>query len=470
MTEALKSKFKTEFRAIKTPVFLAGLDKPSKPQLTVHVKAEARNGYLSSHVKRAAQNVFHAPIPVKIQPWKPEDFERPETLEDVVSKLNHDLVVHDPTGAYDRARRILSFSTRLRSQLSRDIAGIFFAPDAGSLVIVLDSSRYVDSRALRLKQLCETEKTVYAAIGAAFADRLDEVPPLRIGFGFPETPVVAVDRASQLNGRGQLRWLRLKKTAMAALMATGFTISQTAHAATDTPAVSGTNTQITGAFADNYGESGGAASFSLAAPWGDKGGVQLDAAAGYAGGDFSGIAAQVFMRNPDKYLLGLLASYGQYDGEDASRIGAKGEIYLSQFTLAAQAGAQFSDSFGDGGYGKVDLGWYATDNFYMSVGGDFSDDADVGVVAVEYRPGFEAYNGLSFFAEGTFGGNDSAVMIGFKSQYYGSSTLKERDRKDMTQNEAFNVLRAVAAMKDQSGYGGFTGTDTGGGGFTPPAT
>lgn len=451
MSEELKSRFTSELSKLSTPIFLGGLDQPLKPRLTLHLKAEAKDPYVLGHAQRAAANVFNSKIPVKIQTWRPDDLLRPDTLQDFVQNLSHDLVVHDPAKSYERARRLMSFADRLRANLGQDVAGIFFAPDAGSIVVVLNDARFIQDKKLKFKHLNATETIAYEALGAAFSGQEDMAPPLRIGFGIPHTALVPVDRLSLTKSRAQVRKIRFKRAAMAALMAAGFASSHTAHA--EGPAVSGTNSEFTGSYVDQYGKSGAMGGFSVATPLNDKTGFQFDAVVGHGDGSMGAVAGQIFMRNPDKYLVGVLASYAGQDGDDVSRLGGKGEIYFEHFTLAAQIGAQFSDEFDDGVYGKFDVGWYATNNLLFSIGADVTEDSEVGVLSVDYRPGFEGYDGLSFYAEMTAGDGDESFRLGFRSQLYGSGTIKDRDRLDMAGNEAYAVYRGLAALKNQAGYG-----------------
>ncbi|MAK61102.1 MAG: hypothetical protein CMK09_09015 [Ponticaulis sp.] len=451
MSEELKSRFTSELSRLSTPIFLAGLDQPKKPKLTLHLKAEAKNPYIMGHAQRAAANVFNSKIPVKIQTWRPEDLLRPDTLQDFVQNLTHDLVVHDPAKSYERARRLLSFATRLRSNLGQDVAGVFFAPDAGSIVVVLNDARFIADKKLKFKHLNVTETIAYEAMGAAFKGQEEMAPPLRIGFGMPQTALVPVDRQSLSSSKAQVRRIRFKRAAMAALMAAGFATSQTAHA--EGPAVSGTNSEISGSYVDQYGDGGAVGGFSVATPLTDKTGFQFDASVGNVDSSLGAVAGQFFMRDPDKYMLGVLASYAGQDGDELTRVGGKGELYFEHFTVAAQVGAQFSDVFDEGPYGKFDVGWYATNNLLFSVGADISEESELGILSMDYRPGFEGYEGLSFYAEVNAGDGDQAFRLGFRSQLYGTGTLKDRDRRDMVGNEAYAVYRGLAALKNQAGYG-----------------
>lgn len=452
MSDHLKSQFSQKLKVLQTPVFLAGLDDSSKPRLTVHIKSEAKNPFIGRQAGNIADAILNTRVRTRIRPHTPTALEKPRTLSGLLQSFQHDLIVYDPVLAFSRAKRIVAFAESLRISLGRKIAGIYFTPESKSLVVVLDGASYFTDGRLSIRDLRDTEKDVYASIARTFEGQLEQVPPVRIGFGFPEKDVVPVDMMSGTKATGKVIKHRLARIAAAAMIGAGMTAGQTAAA--DGPAVEAGNSQISAAYVDLGGDGGGAAGFNLAGNLSGSMGVQLDGVAGSADDEFFGIAGQIFFRNPDQGLIGLVASHADAGDLDMQRLGAKGELYLDQFTLAAQAGGQFSDDFGDGGYALIDLRWYASDNFYLSAGGDFSDDGEMGALKAEFRPGFEAIPGLSFFGETTFGSDgDDSFLIGLRSHFYGQGTLKDRDRKYLAGDEAFNLLRSVAAMKDQAGYG-----------------
>jgi hypothetical protein len=280
---------------------------------------------------------------------------------------------------------------------------------------------------------------------------MDQCPSVRVGFGLPQTDLVAVDSASTV------RWLaraasalrRLwKPLTLAALFGAGMTATAAADGMGDrAPAVSQTNLKVTGLGGEVSGDGAWVFGGALTAPVGQTVGVQFEGGASSVDGDLSwGAAAHVFTRDPDKYLLGLFAAYAKEDDFDldATRIGAEAELYMKQFTLLAHAGYQFSDTLEDGAFGKIDLRWYATDNFAVTVGGEFEKDTTLGNLEVEFMPGFSALPGLAFNVKGSIGDDDFDSVLGGITYYFGSNaSLKDRQRRQDPDSALFGLFQSV---------------------------
>ena len=87
-------------------------------------------------------------------------------------------------------------------------------------------------------------------------------------------------------------------------------------------------------------------------------------------------------------VLGLFGSYGESAdfGLKVARAGAEGEFYLSDLTILATAGYQFSGTNTlDGAFGSIDLRWYVTNNFYMSGGASVEKDKYYGRAGFEWQ-------------------------------------------------------------------------------------
>lgn len=460
MATTVPPQFREAFSAIHTPIFVAGIDRLEKPRLTAHVKKAAAHSGLKRKLVLATSSALGHDIPCRIKTHSPRDLEKRPSLTAFVERFDHELIVHDPTEAFSRAKRLVRYGEILRAELKSALAGIYFSVSTRNIIIVLDASRYFKRGKVMISELNAAERTAYKALDIAYEGHLAQVPPVRIGFGMPDLALVPVDAASMPQKPVPLFQFRFKKPLAFGLAALGLAAGSTAAAQTtgpeqqsSAPAVSGTNFQIFGGYNDFNGDGGGTIGLNAATPFGESYGGQIDVAAGSGGETYYSFAGQLFWRNPDEGLLGLVVSHGDYDGIDVQRVGAKGELYYEEFTIAAQAGAQFSDEFGDGAYGVVDFRWYASDDFYVSAGGDFSDDVSAATIKTEFRPGFDAMPGLSFYGEMQFGDDDGeSFFLAMKNHFYGTGTTKDRDRRDLATDESLAALKIASAMREKMGY------------------
>jgi hypothetical protein len=191
----------------------------------------------------------------------------------------------------------------------------------------------------------------------------------------------------------------------------------------------------------------------LTAPLGESWGLQLEAGtAGVDDDSLFGTAAHIFTRDPDSYLLGLFAAYASEDDFDldATRLGGEAEIYLSQVTLIAKAGYQFSDSLGDGGFGEIELRWYLSDNFALSGGANFDENNSTSRLGAEWQPGFSALPGLAFRVDGVFGEDDYDSILGGLTYYFGTdASLKDRHRRQDPDTALFSLFQNVQQERDK---------------------
>ena len=135
---------------------------------------------------------------------------------------------------------------------------------------------------------------------------------------------------------------------------------------------------VKGGYADMEGRDGsglwdGVASW--VAPMGHDYGAQADLWGARSFGEGSyGAQAQVFRRDPASYLLGVAGGVGAIGGDATSwYVGPEAEFYLGRMTVEAWGGYLRNDfdwgGHGDTGFIDVGLGYYATDDLRISVGG-----------------------------------------------------------------------------------------------------
>jgi len=417
-------------RLIAAPIFAATLSNTKGQQLTVHVSSVAQQKKVASEIISAVAGLTDGRTKVRFH--TPASLMAPRSLEKLVSRFSGDEIVYDPTQSMTRAQSLVLGGAAIRASLGDRLSGLFYAPRLRTLYVSLNSVRLAVGEKVKIGELANIEHSILAALKQVFAGQASECPAIRVGFGVPRIELVPVDQASvtgvaaRVLDAARRYW---KPAAIAAMLGLG---SASTAQARD-PAVDGTNVKITGSAGTAADESAWVAGGSLTLPLGNEWGFQADGGvAGFDGNTVIGGGAHLFTRDPDSYLLGLFAAYAQEDqfDLDASIVGAEAEIYLNQVSILAKAGYQFSDSIGDTFVGDVELKWYLSDNFALSGGGNFSEEASFGRAGIEWQPGFSALPGLAFRVDGTVGDDDYESILGGITYYFGADvSLKDRHRR-----------------------------------------
>lgn len=424
------------------------------------------------------------------------------SLQGLLARYEGTDFLHDPTGAFGRSAELVAFAQNIRGSLGDKVAGIYWNTQLRTAFVILNHTKFFVEKKVKVSDLADTENAVRNAYRDVMPDNSSLfVHALRIGFEIPAMSLVPVDAASVVASNAFLSGLAkfAKVPAFAAMVGLGGAMVAGQAAAADPasehgmgsyPAVSGLNFKIgiagglsdggiyfneLGTERDNSQHIVGTASATT--PILHQFGFQLDGLLGYinrdddipivGGGSDSavdgemvfGVGGHLFWRDPMKALVGVTASYVEFEGDDGAfdffpleyapglsitRVGAEAELYLEQFTLAAGAGYQFIDFTGDfvphpnsgfeddGLYGQLDLSWYATDNLVLSVGAATDPNTDIlGTAGVEWAPAIESFDGLALFADGAVGEDDYAsASLGVRFYFGEGKTLKERHRFD----------------------------------------
>jgi hypothetical protein len=189
----------------------------------------------------------------------------------------------------------------------------------------------------------------------------------------------------------------------------------------DLPAVSAFNGKIEagGGFADLKGIHstglfyGGAA---LSMPLGDKFGLQADFTVDHSMHNTSvGGAAHLFTRNPGSYLLGAYGGFADVGSANLAFIGGEGELYMGNVSAEMLGGYMNVKPDGknhqDKAFALVDLGYYATDNFRLTLGASSVAGFESGHAGFEYMLDSTPFSingdarvGESGFASASIGG------------------------------------------------------------------
>lgn len=165
-------------------------------------------------------------------------------------------------------------------------------------------------------------------------------------------------------------------------------------------------------------------------------GVQLDGAVGVYDGDFTSAAGglHIFYRN-EQGLIGIYGDWAYTDPEHGGRVGVELSSYHDRWSVDALVGLQFGQHFESEFIDEVDLSYYYTDNFRVSVGHRLTSRGHVGNLSFEHLLNEQGFDGFSVFGEIEAGEDNYVGGFGGIRYAFGSdaSTLIERDRRSNVQ-------------------------------------
>ena len=424
------SEIRNVLRGLDVPVFMAGIDNENDPQLTLHVSAP----YRASDAAKLAQAEIAklgCKLPVKAKQWDSGRFARHGSLEATVDALSHDTIVFDPTAAVWRSQSMVELSGHLRKEMGEKLLGIYLEPKSRTVYLLLKAASFEQDGEALLAATTRSARDVLIAWRQQRRNSIDL--SVKLCFELPAYPLVAIDDASPapLAGNSMFRKARLMaaSTAVLALAAIGF---GTNSARAEGPAVSGPNLKLDvgGGYYDDNGA--GMATGVFTFPIGEQFGGQIDGAIGTLDGEFAwGGSGMGYWRDPDVALAGLFVAHGAIGEDHTTRYGGIGKIYLNQFDITGQAGYQTHNDDDDGAFGNLEIGFYPVDDLRIALGGDLNRVANFAYAGIEFRPGFEALPGMTFFLDGQVGQNDhSGVLAGIRFYFGESTTLIDRHRRD----------------------------------------
>lgn len=441
------SEIRNVLRGLEVPVFMAGIDNENDPQLTLHVSAPHR---ASDAAKLAQAEIakLGCTLPVKAKQWDSGRFARHGSLEATVNALAHDAIVFDPTAAVWRSQSMVELSGHLRREMGDKLLGIYLEPKSRTVYLLLKAASFEQDGEALLQAVTRSARDVMVAWRQQRRSSIDL--SAKLCFELPAYPLVAIDDASPapLAGDSMFRKVRLMAAgaAVLALAAIGF---GSGSARAEGPAVSGPNLKLDvgGGFYRNDGA--GLASGVFTFPIGEHFGGQVEGAIGTLDGDFAwGGGGMAYWRDPDVALAGLFISHGAIGSDDTTRYGGIGRIYLDRFDVSGQAGYQTHNQADDGAFGNLEIGFYPVDDLRIALGGDLNRIANFAFAGMEFRPGFEALPGMTFFLDGQVGQDDhSGVLAGIRFYFGESTTLIDRHRRD-------DFIRTIMFMKVGPSYHG----------------
>src|SRR5689334_6021207 len=163
--------------SIPAPIFAAAW---AGNQLIVHLAAAPRRKVLRAEI--AAALAAGGVSRVGIRFHEGAHLSAPKSLERLVARFAGDEIVYDPTGAVARARALVSAGANVRAALDDKLFGLYYAPRLRTLYVALKASSLAKGDKLKITTLADVERSVTAAMTAAFAPALDEAPAVRVGF------------------------------------------------------------------------------------------------------------------------------------------------------------------------------------------------------------------------------------------------------------------------------------------------
>lgn len=175
----------------------------------------------------------------------------------------------------------------------------------------------------------------------------------------------------------------------------------------------------------------------VSAPLGQSFGLQADGVAGAFDGKGAGnVRGHAFAGQPGTGTIGPLVQYSWLGNGGLVRAGLEGQLWLGPVSLYASGGWQWADASDDvrvsrGVFACGEARWYADDNAYIGVGGDWTSTRVAAFangevqLAGDWRP-------LSLYARGGLGGDGyRSVLAGFRWQFGPGQTLLARHRQDL---------------------------------------
>ena len=388
----------------------------------------------------------------KVRRHSSDSLIRLKSLEAISKVLGGGELVYDPTHLAGRSSALVQLAKSLRVAIPSVISKIGFESRRRTIYVLLDESRHARSADAVRETLQKTAAVIDEWHRTA---GLDFDLSVRVGFDAPLAAIlVPIDAASatkkvrHMLSRFSTRFSRnLGLSALLGLSAAPIAVS-------GEPAVSQPNaTVITkGGVVDDVGFGDVGVKGTL--PLGNSFGGQVEG--GVGSDDYYGIGGHLFWRDPSAGLIGAFGTVESWDDVDMTRVGVEAELYLNSVTLGGAGGHQSGD-VDEGGFGRVDLKFYATPDFLLKAGGEYSPEMSLGRVGMEWRPAFSALPGLSVYADGELGEDDSdSIMLGIK-YHFGKkgASLMHRDRREDPDFVIFNKAQlhhAKQAKQAKQGY------------------
>lgn len=232
----------------------------------------------------------------------------------------------------------------------------------------------------------------------------------------------------------KMRAIALSAAALAVVSAAPFVVAQDAVPVSADQfgtgqAVSEINGQLAifGGGDENGGLYGGAPSLTM--PLGDKLGLQIDGIAGFVADEvgFAGGAAQLFYRDPETFLVGVVGAGYFADDYEQYAVAGIGEYYIDNVTLEATVGYTLGDAVPDQFYGRGGIAVYPNPNLRFGAGLTYSDVNGLGG-DIQAETLLASVPGLALFATGAFDDKGATGYGGVRFYFNGATNILGEDR------------------------------------------
>jgi hypothetical protein len=212
------------------------------------------------------------------------------------------------------------------------------------------------------------------------------------------------------------------------------------------PAVDGVNGKFSVEGGDTNEDGSALGLGSLSVPLTDRFGAQFDGALGFKDDEvLGGAGLHLFMRDPQRYLLGGYGSYHTWNGIDVWRGAGEFELYMGPWAFEGLGGVEMLDFpstvnglpvLNDDDphlFGQAHLALYPTENLRFSAGIDYLNEKALAAGEAEYM-----FRGLgapmSLFANGRVGEDDYREVRGGVRIYLGAKPDKSLRNRHRTQD------------------------------------
>ena len=203
------------------------------------------------------------------------------------------------------------------------------------------------------------------------------------------------------------------------------------------------------------GQKSGFAAFGggqFAMPLGHDFGLQADGElGGFTGGGGGDATLHAFRGDPAVGLIGPMINYTALGDAGYFRAAAEGQFYWKDVTLYGNAGYQWAQSgidltVNDGFVGCGYVAWYPMDSLMLLAGGGGGAGQFGGFGQVEWQALQNRMPGLSLFAEGMAGSDESVAAFGGVRFHFGAgNSLEMRHRHELPLRDTLCGMEQFAA-------------------------
>lgn len=378
---------------------------------------------------------------IKIETTHSLKLKKTRSLEEILSRVPHQIIYLDPTATIERANILVCIAKQARQLLGPVLQGCYFNSEKRNLHFLVKANNSALDLSAVQKQLEPIIMNNTQRLSHPF------YYAITISLQKPQGEVVAVDKVSVVNKslKGLMKRI-VNKLKWPLLLASASSVGMmTAEAENGTlPAVSNPNGWL-GAAGDylhnkRISGAGGIVEGGLAVPLTFATGAQLHTYDGVAGNaSLISVDGYVFWRNPVQGLLGPHVLYTRTNNSSSwhhTLYGLHGEGYLNNFTLVAEAGGANRSAQSNTYYAEAIVHWYPQPDWRLYVGGIVLDGNVTGQVGTEYQVGLNSLPGLAIFADAGVGAHD--LHYGFLGLRYYFGNVNQpnkplicRQREDM---------------------------------------